>query len=257
MRKGTTLAISAALLPGVLTLGACSSSAAKPAAGGVTTPGAAAATSAAANTSNVGLSSAALTAAMKTALTSATAVHVKGTVTEGGQSISMDVQLNGDGSGAGTFTIGTDQFPFIAAGGTTYIELTSGLASLAGLSTSSGPAALLLNKWVPSTNPQISSFTDNLSTDLSLTAFIKSNETSGDTFTADGTSTVGGVPTAQYKDSNSNPPPTVFEFSVPATGPALPMQEVGTGTSSGTIDFTWNEPTKVTPPPANQIYSGS
>jgi len=47
-----------------------------------------------------------------------------------------------------------------------------------------------------------------------------------------------------------------LELSVPATGPALPIQEAGPNASSA-VSFAWNQPTTVTAPAASQIYSSS
>ena len=50
----------------------------------------------------------------------------------------------------------------------------------------------------------------------------------------------------------------VAELSIPASGPALPLQLTGATVSAtaGTLTFTWNHPTTVTAPPADQIYTG-
>jgi hypothetical protein len=44
-----------------------------------------------------------------------------------------------------------------------------------------------------------------------------------------------------------------------ASGPAYLLEMVGHSTTnaSGTVTFTWNQPTTVTAPPASEIYSGS
>jgi len=42
-----------------------------------------------------------------------------------------------------------------------------------------------------------------------------------------------------------------------ASGPALPVEETGSGANAGLVTFTWNQPTTVQAPPASQTYNGS
>jgi hypothetical protein len=77
---------------------------------------------------------------------------------------------------------------------------------------------------------------------------------SGDTFTYLDTSTVNGVQVAQYKDVSTNSGSAgTSTLDIPLTGSPLPIEE--TGSSEGTVTFTWNEPTKVTAPAAADIIN--
>lgn len=268
MRRATNLVVSAAVLPGLLALGACSGSSGTPKAAGSGTS-AAAATSAAAGTAsaaasptavvspygNVGLSSAALNAAMATATSSATALHIDAALESNGAALNINVQLNKDGTGAGEISAQAFSIPFVAIGGVTYVQCTSGFISLTGMSPDTPTNKAILNKWVPSTNTAISSTVANYSTFMSMSAFLAQTVASGNTFVAEGTGTVNGQTVGNYRDTTTGGGDLVL--SVPATGPALPVQDVETGSTPGSMSFTWNQPTKVSGPPAAQVYAGS
>jgi hypothetical protein len=73
--------------------------------------------------------------------------------------------------------------------------------------------------------------------------------------TADGTGELNGQKAAKYTIGSSTMGYTTLWL--PATGPALPIEETGSGTAGGTVTFTWNSALSVNPPPANQVDSGS
>jgi hypothetical protein len=261
MRRASSIAVSAVLLPSVLALAACSASSAKTntaatggaSAAGATAPGGVPAAG------NVGLTSAQANAAINTAVGNATALHVKGSMGSGAQLVSMDIQFDKN-SAQGTLVEGPTTIPFIAVNGTSYIEFTSSLLAAAGSETGQTSAAanqLLLNKWVPSTSSLGSSIASSFTPFLSLSAFTKQVTSNSDKLTSDGTTTIAGQAAANYKAVDTSQTPPVTEIiSLMENGPALPIQVAGTGTEAGTMNFTWNQPTTITAPPAGDIYSG-
>lgn len=252
MRRASSIAVSAVLLPSVLALAACSASSAKTNTAAASAPGVPAA-------SNVGLTSAQANAAINSAVGNATALHVKGSMGSGAQLISMDIQFDKN-SAQGTLVEGPTTIPFIAVNGTSYIEFTSSLLAAAGSESGQSSAAanqLLLNKWVSSTSSLGSSIASSFTPFMSLSAFTKQVTSSSDKLTSDGTATVDGQAVANYKDVDTSQTPPVTEvLSLMQNGPALPLQVAGSGTEAGTMTFTWNQPTTITAPPASEIYSG-
>jgi hypothetical protein len=249
MRRTTTLAISAGLLPGALALAACSSAA-------PSKPTLAASTASAAG--NIGLSSAAANAAINAAAEAATSLQIKGTIDTDGQAVSMSVQFSKTG-GEGSMTISGMPISFVSVNGNAYIKVTSAFVTMLDGDPATAPFSQMLNKWVPASNSAISSIGSSFSTFDSLTSFISQVTSSSDQLTADGTGTVGGQAVAQYKDVDTSATPATTQIlSIAATGPALPVQEVGVGAgNTGTVTFTWNQPVTITTPSADEIYSGS
>jgi hypothetical protein len=89
----------------------------------------------------------------------------------------------------------------------------------------------------------------------SYTSFLGSmGNADGNVLTPSGTATVDGQTAAVYTSSKEH---ATLYFA--ASGPAYLLEMVGHSTTnaSGTVTFTWNQPTTVTAPPASEIYSGS
>jgi hypothetical protein len=245
---------------GLAALAACSSSGSSPAAsagkaGGSASPTTAASTGAAAAASNVGLTDSALRAAYVAAANGATAMHMKGTVNANGQTISMDVQLNKDDSSDGTLTIGTAQLPIKSTGGVYYLQFTPSFIQYMAKQQGSDPAAfaVLSNKWVSSNSTLGKNLANSFSQFMSYTSVVKqvSDNSDGDKVTSAGTGTLNGQSVAVYKSTKGS------KLYFPASGPAYMLEQaVGGSDGTGTIDYTWNQPTTVTPPPASQIYNG-
>src|ERR1051326_141116 len=61
---------------------------------------------------------------VKTAIQGASAVHVKGTITDSGTKIAVDVQLNRDGSASGTIAAGGPNIPIVLADKVIYLQFT-------------------------------------------------------------------------------------------------------------------------------------
>jgi hypothetical protein len=244
--------LAAALLPCALTLASCSSSAKT---GSGTTP-IVTRTSTAAAPVNEGLTQAELTAKIKAALTTATALHVQGTMTSSGQATTMDLQLNKDGSAQGTMGISGATMPIIVVNGVSYIQFTSSYIQMMEKSAGSGDSATFSaymakyeNKWISSQNTtgaQLTQGTDGL-TFSSMTSQMIDN--ADEKYTYLGTGTVDGQEVARYNDVDKQSGTAIL--SIPISGPALPIQ-VDAG-SQGTITLTWNQPTTVTAPPASDI----
>jgi len=244
---------------GLAALAACSTSSnSSPAAAAGTASGSASPTTApttAAAASNVGLTDSALRAAFVAAANGATAMHMKGTVTDNGQTVSMDVQLNKDDSSAGTLTLGTAQLPVKAVGGVYYLEFTPSFIQYMAKQQGSNPAAFaaLSNKWVSSNTTLGKNLATSFSQFMSYSAVVKqvSDNSDGDKVTAAGTGTLNGQSVAVYNSTKGSK----LYFAV--SGPAYMLEQaVGGSDGTGTIDYTWNQPTTVTPPPASQIYNG-
>lgn len=259
MPRKATLAATAAVLPLVLAAAGCgSSSTAKPtaatsASSSSSASSAATSTSAtSATASNVGLSSADMNAAIQQATGAATALHLKGTIADSGSSISLNLQLN-KASASGTIATGGTTIPFLAIGSTVYFQFTSSVLTMAGQKPTSAAGKVLLNKWISSKSSLASGLAGGFSSFTSLSAF-ETEMNSDDTLTAAGQTTLNGQTVAKYNDTSSDGTKTVLY--VPASGPALPIEETGTGSAAGLVTFTWNQPTTVHAPAASAIYNG-
>lgn len=242
-------ALAAALIPCALLLTACGSSGA--ATGTASTTGAT-------GSSNAGLTQAELLARFKTALANVTALHMKGGTTGGSSAFSMDMQINKDSSAEGTIVSNGLTMPLIVVGGVSYVQVTSSLASTiksAAGSDASLLAEIVVGKWISSKSAIGSSMTAGLSSLTNFGQMTKELGTaSGDTFTYLDTSTVNGVQVARYKDVSTNSGSAgTSTLDIPLAGSPLPIEE--SGSSEGTVTFTWNVPTKVAAPPAADIIN--
>ena len=222
---------------------------------------------------NAGLSGSQLLTAFKSAVASGTAVHVVGSIDQSGTPISLDLNLNKGGSSSGTVSQGAATVPIKVVDGVTYIQLTPALLkqeAASDPSVTAGVISLIENKWVSSQSSigqSISSSFDGLT---SYDAFLASIEngaasasatvaatgsassapvTLGDVTPA-GTTSYNGGTVAVYKSSDGS----VAYFA--ASGPAYLEKVTATGSTSGTITFTWNQPVAVTAPSSSDIFSG-
>jgi hypothetical protein len=246
-------ACAAATVVSLLAVAGCSSSGAK--GGAAADSGAASATASSAAAQNVGLTEQQLLDAFKKAAGQATAVHVKGAMDSGGQKVSLDLQLNKQGASAsGTISDNGAVVPVIAVNDTTYVQMTDSVLKMAGNIPASA-AALLKDKWVSSKSSIGSGMAGQFGRFSSYDSFISSIVGSSDGLLAGthaaGTTTYNGQSVAVYKDGDGS----ITYFA--ATGPAYLLEMQSGATSvSGTLDFTWNQPTTVTAPPASQIFTG-
>jgi hypothetical protein len=245
--RRTTLAVAVLIPACALALTACGSS------GGSTGAGAAN-TTAAGGQSNASLSSSEINSRIDTALKSITAMHAKGSITQSGSTITMDLQLNKDGSAQGSVGEGGTTIPLTATNGVDYFQVTPSLVKMIEAQDSSAAdqlgAELMQGHWISSQSGLGASLKSSFSslTDLkSMTEQISSN----DTLTYLHNGTVAGQQVAQYKDVSPDGSSPTATISVPLTGDALPiLEDAG---SQGQMTFTWNEPTKVSAPPADEV----
>lgn len=250
MRR-TTLA-AAVLIPAcALALSACGSS------GGSASSGASTSVSAAAAANNAHLTSAELNSRIDAAVSAVTAMHIKGSMVDGGTAVTIDLQINKD-SAQGTIGEGGVTIPLIAVDGVDYFQLTPSVIKMAEASQSSNPfaqlgGAVLQNRWISSADGSLgASFKQDFAGFTDLSSMTKQLTTGNqDTFTYLGTATVGGQQVAQYKDKSSDSSTPVTTLSVPLTGTALPIQE--DGGSQGVMTFVWNQSTTVTAPAKSEI----
>jgi len=255
------LAASAIAAVAAASLAGCSSGSAPPA------------TSSSAVYPNAGLSGSQLLTAFKSAVASGTAVHVVGSISESGTPTSLDLNLDKDGSSAGTVSQAGASVPVKVVGGVTYVQLTPTLLKQEAASDPSitaGVISLIQNKWVSSQSSigqSISSSFGGLTSYDTFTASIESGGASASAsavasgsasaapvtlvdLTPAGTTAYNGSTAAVYKSSDGS---TAY-FA--ASGPAYLEKVTATGTDTGTITFTWNQPVTVTAPPSSEIFTG-
>lgn len=250
------VALSTAALA-VAALAGCSSSAKTGAAAATGTATPAASSAAAQSGTNAGLSQAAVAAALQKAAASATAVHVSGSATSGGTSISLDIQLNKTpASASGTINAGGTAVPFVSVGGVTYIQFTASVLKLSGADSDPAASALLKDKWVSSKSSVGSSIATDFQDFTSYSTFTTGMTSTGSNgmlngATAAGTTSYHGQNVAVYKGSDGT------MAYITASGPAYLVALVNASTSeAGTLSFTWNQPMTVNAPPAAQTYNG-
>jgi hypothetical protein len=176
----------------------------------------------------------------------AKAVHVRGTVSEGGN-INLDLQLNPD-SASGTIVKDGLEVPVLRVGDKYYFRFSDSLIKQAGIPASAGK--LLKDKWVPSTSQigaglgeafkqflDYKTFTDNTIGQLDSTSFSGGEQT-----------TAAGVPALTFTSSDGT-------ATVAAAEPHYLLRMADP--KSGTMEFgDWDKPTTVTEPKASEIYSG-
>lgn len=219
---------------------------------------------------NAHLTQAQLLARFKTALASATAVHMQGTMKDdsSGTSVSttVDVQINKNGTGRGTIDMGGAagssgmSLPIISIGSTTYLQATASYVQMLkqGSSMATGDAALSAffaqltpGKWLKYTGSGSESMFGSMMEFSQMTSQL--GDGSSDSFTYVGTGTVDGRQVAQYKDHSKDGSSPDAIMSIPLTGSPLPIQE--DAGSQGKMTFTWNQPTTITAPAADQVVT--
>lgn len=255
-RQAVALSTAAALT--VAALAGCSSSAKTGAAAATQSATGAASSIAAQSAANASLSATALLAAFKQAAGQSTAVHVVGTMKQGTDNATIDIQLNkAAGTASGSITDNGATIPFRAVGGIIYVQFTPDVLKLSGASSDAATAAVLKNKWATSKSSVGSELASGFKDFASFDSFLTSvNGTSDGLFdfssaTAAGTDTVNGQSAAVYKDAGA------AEAYFAASGPAYLLKVASTDSSSSSaVTLTWNQPTTVTAPPASQIYNG-
>ena len=193
---------------------------------------------------------------VKSAITNATAVHVKGTMTDSGSTITMDMQINKGGTASGTIAVGGPSYPVIYVDKVVYIQFTPEVIKGSGIDPNSTAGKLLKNKWVPSTSKVMSgshlaSSVEPLLDYTQFTTEITGNIPSGPV-KAGQPDTVDGTPVVEYTFSDGTP------ADIATTSPRYLMRLLpGPKDGPGQMDFTgWSQPVPVKAPPASEIFAG-
>ena len=176
----------------------------------------------------------------------ASAVHIKGTISEGGGA-KLDVQLNKD-TASGTVVKDGLEVPALRVGGKYYFRFTESLVKKAGIPASA--AKQITGKWVPSTSKLGEGMGEAFKAFLDYKTF--TDNTVGRLATVDFT---GGDPTTVGDTQALNFSTAEGTATVAAAEPhyLLRMQEP----KSGTLEFSdWNKPTEIKEPSAAEIYRG-
>jgi hypothetical protein len=190
--------------------------------------------------------------AVKSAFSGATAVHIKGTLTNSTGTLSLDLQLNKDNTASGTISEGGAQIPLIAVNGKYYVQFTPQMISQSTNASVGQIGSALNNKWVSSDSSLASTMVAGLKPLLSFDSFVSSMfGQASEVPTLTGTDVVNNLPVYTYESADGSvvyvgkaSPHYLARMSAPAAG-------------SGSIDFTgWNQPVTITAPPASAIYTG-
>lgn len=132
-----------------------------------------------------------------------------------------------------------------------YVNCSDSLIREMGLSPTSGPGAVLGNKWISTDSRIVSGRLNSFKEKLSYNAFLQDMGGKPGNLTAAGSDTVNGVAVLAFKDLDDS---TAY---VAASSPHFLLRVAGPTSGPGAIDFTgWNHPVAVTAPPASEIYSG-
>lgn len=198
-----------------------------------------------------------LLATVRSAAQSASAVHVTGSFADSGDHVSVDMQLNKDGSASGTVGLGASTFPLLVVDKVYYIQFTRNVMANNGISPSSAAGKVLLNKWVPSNakgmdlGDLVTSLKPATDYDTFIPMIFDQIKSANDTPKPTGTDTVNGIPVQVYTFSDNS------EADVATAAPhylvelAEPPSE-----GKGKLDFTgWDQPVKVSAPPAKEIFA--
>ena len=234
------LRLVALLAAGSLALAGCSGAPA------TSTPAAAGTTTSPASTAPA-LDAAKVGAAITDAAKQASAVHVKGTMSQEGSAINLDLQLNPD-SASGTVVKDGLEIPVLRIGEKYYFKFTESLVKKAG-----APAAAakqLTGKWVSSTAKIGQGIGDAFKIFLDYKSFTEGTlgELQKTTFKPGEPTTLAGAPALSFASSDGT-------ATVAATAPHYLLRM--SDPKNGAMEFSdWNKPTKVSEPPAAEIYSG-
>lgn len=210
-----------------------------PAAAATTAPTSASAAAASLEGSKAG-------SAVADAAKEAKSVHIRGTVSEGGN-LNLDLQLNPD-SASGTVVQDGLEIPVLRVGDKYFFRFSQSLIDKAGIPASVGK--LLKDKWVPSTSQIGAGIGDAFKQFLDYRTFTDNTigQLANESFTGGEPATSGGVPALTFTSPDGT-------ATVAAAEPhyLLRMQAA----KSGTLEFSdWDKPTTVTAPKTSEIYSG-
>jgi hypothetical protein len=172
-----------------------------------------------------------LAARLTAAMDAVTNVHVKGSLTERGGSIAMDVRLASH-KGAGWIVQGRDpKIDMIIPGGAwVYFRAPTAFWREKGNATA---AAMFGGKWVkvPSNDKDFAELKNTFFDSKALLSNITKPMSGANDFTHAGTATVNGVDAVVYKESDGS------QLFIAASGPPRILKLVSTGSDSGTLTF--------------------
>lgn len=197
-----------------------------------------------------------LVAALKTAIPLGTSVEARGSSGDSSGSGTLDLKLNKDGSASGKITANGVDVVVIVVNNVSYVQLDKGLVEGQGIAAGSAAEAQMVGKWVPSTSKLVSGMMDSLKDTLNYDSFLNGLIGSMDTspapeLTLGGLSEVNGELADDYKEA-----PEGSEIFVGRSTHHLLRLVSKDKASPANLDFIWNQPTSVSPPPADQIYHG-
>jgi hypothetical protein len=183
----------------------------------------------------------------------ASAVHIRGTLSHGTSSITVDIQLDRDGDASGTVTgnaiVGVRLVDHLG-----YVQLTKYMIKEIGRSPTSEVGRQMLDKWLPASSKLFDDV--DLSTAFQALSFATYLPTVFDDELPDGTpeagypETVQGVPTLDYDYYTA-------DLYVAIAAPHYPIELGVDDVDVGRLIFTgWNQPVRVAAPTTAQLYHG-
>jgi hypothetical protein len=248
----TAPAVLFAAILAVSTVACGSSNSSGPATGGSATPGASSTSSASGTTSGnalAGMSADQIAARSVADLSATSSVRVSGTVTDSGQTISMNLSLaRGEGCQGSMDLAGKGSFQIVYKGSTVWIKPTDAFYKSVG---ATGAAlSILSGKWlkVPSSGSGLGSLSSLCNASGLARGFAK-NETG---FTKGATTTINGQPAQELIQASDSAHVYVSESANPQ------ILHVQGPKGQGYVDFTgYNAATTITTPPASETLDGS
>lgn len=182
-------------------------------------------------------------AGMKTAIRTATSVHLTGSLSEtGGKTVGLNVGLTRSGLFSGTVAEGGTTLTIINAGGRVYIKATR--AFLAQLGVPAAVCSLMCGKYVAMSSAQ----GDALAGQLNMTQLLQEISGRLPAFTSSGTRIINGQLAQVLRGADGS------TLAVAATGRQYPVEAISPHHSRGSISFSrWNSVPPPVTPPARQV----
>lgn len=177
--------------------------------------------------------------ASKAAASTATSVHIQGTIVTGGKPISLDMELLRGKGGKGTISQEGFTIQIVQTGTAVYIN---GSAAFYKHVSGSAAAALLQGKWLkaPANSGELASLAEL----TNLGKLIDTALAGHGTVTKGGTTTIEGQKAVELKDATKG-----GSLFVAATGKPYPLQISKSGSESGKVVFRrWDQPVTLEAP---------
>lgn len=187
---------------------------------------------------------------VKASLDQSTAVHAHGKFTQDSVTVTVDVQANKGGTASGKVNIAGTDISFIAANGTTYIQLTKAIVEHQGIAAGSPTEAKMLQKYVPATSKLVSDVAAPVVELGSYKTAVTGSLSGVVKLTADGSSQVNGELADGYTDTDGS------KLFIENQAPHRLLRLVGSQKNPGQIDFDWGNEVPIAAPPAAEIYTG-